>query len=293
MQRSVLGSGSCSAGSAAALATVLGLLVAPVLAQQAPELPQPSPKARVEQRVGVTDFAVEYSSPGVKGRKIWGELVPYDQLWRTGANAPTKLVASRDFMFGGKKVPAGTYSVFTIPGKDSWTVILNSNTKAGTREYDQKQDVARVNVKAATAPARERMVFLFSETTDDATRMDLEWETLRISVPITVDTSAQARASIDKTLDDAWRPHFVSARYLLDTGGDLKQAMTYVDTSIAIKPTWSNTWVQAQILAKQGKSSEAIAAAERAQTLGKDDPVFQEFFKPQVVKAIADWKKPS
>ncbi len=265
-----------------------------VHAQAAPELPQPSPHARVEQRVGLTDFAVDYSSPGVKGRKIWGGLVPYDQLWRTGANASTTFKASRDFTFGGTVVPAGTYSVFTIPGKKTWTVILNSNLKvAVTQGYDQKDDVARVSVEPQSAPSRERLAFEFSDTTDDSTRLDLDWEKLRVSVPITVGTTAQARTNIDKALDDAWRPHFASARWLLDNNGDLTQALGYIDTSIAIKPTWWNNWVKAQILAKQGHTTEAVAAAEQAQTLGSGDPVFENFFKGDVAKAIAEWKKKS
>lgn len=267
----------------------------PAFAQQTPpELPQASPKARVEQQVGLTQFAVTYNSPGVKGRTVWGDLVPYDELWRTGANAATTLEASRDFTFGGTKVPAGTYALYTIPGKTSWTVILNKNPGAsGTRGYDKKNDVARVTVTPATAPARERLAFLFADTTDDATRLDLEWDTLRVSVPVTVDTQAQAMANIDKALGDAWRPHFASARYLLDSGGNLDQAIGYIDTSIAIKPTWWNTWVKAQILGKQGKRSEAVAAAEEAQKLGQGDEIFEGFFKTPVAEAIAGWKKPS
>ncbi len=280
------------------LAATFGiLLLAPidrVYAQAAPELPQPSPKARIEQRVGLTDFAVDYSSPGVKGRKIWGGLVPYDQLWRTGANAATTLKASRDFTFGGTAVPAGTYSVFTIPGKETWTVILNTNTKvAATQGYEQKDDVARVSVKPESAPLRERLAFQFSDTTDDTTRLDLDWEKLRVSVPITVGTAAQARANIDKALDDAWRPHFASARWLLDNNGDLTQALGYIDTSIAIKSTWWNNWVKAQILAKQGHTADAVAAAEQAQVLGSGDQVYEGFFKGEVAKAMAEWKKKS
>src|SRR3954471_1165981 len=94
------------------------------------ETPAPSPRARVEQRVGITDVSIDYSSPGVKGRKIWGEVVPYDKTWRAGANAPTKLTVSRDVSFGGAPVPAGTYSLFMIPGKASWTVLLNKNVTA-------------------------------------------------------------------------------------------------------------------------------------------------------------------
>lgn len=276
---------------AAAIAGTLALSFA-AFAQSAPELPQLSPKARVEQRVGLTDFAVEYSSPGVKGRKIWGGLVPYDELWRTGANAATKLEASRDFTFGGKPVPAGTYALYTIPGKSSWTVLLNTNANAaGTRGYDEKNDVVRVTVKPETAPPCERMTFLFTNTTDDGSRLDLEWAKLRVSVPLTVDTRAEVRANIEKAIDEAWRPHFASARWLLDHGGDLDQALAYINTSISIKSTWWNNWVKAQVLAKQGKAADAVAAAEQAQALGKDDPVFEGFFKGQVAKAIAEWKK--
>lgn len=261
-------------------------------AQSSLETPAPSPKAKVEQRVGVTDLAVEYSSPAVKGRKIWGALVPLDQLWRTGANAATKLTASRDFTVGGKQVPAGSYALYTIPGKTSWTVILNSNwNTGGTNGYDQKNDVARFTVKPEPAPYRERLAFIFSETTDDRVRLDLEWEKLRVSIPITLDTQAHVLASIDKTLADTWRPHFGSARWLLESGGDLDRALVYVDTSIQIKATWWNHWVKAQILAKKGKAADAVAIAEKATELGKGDTVFEGFFKADVTKAIEDWKK--
>jgi hypothetical protein len=279
----------------ATVAAALALAPDHAVAQPGPpELPQPSPQASVSQRVGVTDFSVSYSSPGVKGREIWGGLVPYGELWRSGANAPTKLEASHDFTFGGKPVPAGTYAVLTIPTKSTWTVILNKNVKLqGTRGYEEKDDVARVTVTPAASPPRERLTFLFADTTDDATRLDLEWEKLRVSVPIQVDTKGYARANIDKAVDEAWRPHFVSARYLLDNSGDLAQALGYVDTSIEIKPTWWNNWVRAQILAKQGKPADAVAAAERAQELGKGDPVFEGFFKDTVSTSVADWKKQS
>ena len=261
------------------------------LAQSA-EIPAPSPKAKVEQRVGLTDFSVDYSSPGVKGRKIWGGLVPLNELWRTGANAATKLTASRDFTFGDKTVPAGTYSLLTIPGASSWTVILNKKLDlGGTTGYDQKDDVARVEVAPATAGPRERLAFLFSDTTDDGTRLDLEWEALRVSVPIKVDTKTQVRAGIDKSLGDAWRPHFAAGRYLLDSGGDLDTALQYLDTSIGIKSTWNNNWIRAQVLAKKGRPADAVVAAQKALELGKNDEAFQNNFKADVEKAVGDWKK--
>jgi len=267
----------------------------PAAAQPSPpELPQASPNASVMQQVGLTKFTVTYSSPGVKGRTIWGEVVPYDELWRIGANLATQVEATRDFTLGGSKVSAGTYALYTIPGKTTWTVILNKNPGAGgTRGYDEKNDVARVTVTPTQSPARERLAYLFADTTDDGTRLDLEWDTLRVSVPIKVDTQQQAMSNIDKALADAWRPHFTSARYLLDSGGDLKTALGYIDTSISIKSTWWNNWTKAQILAKQGKKAEAVVAAEQAQKLGQGDEVYDGFFKDQIAKSIAEWKKPS
>jgi hypothetical protein len=254
-------------------------------------MPAPSPKAKVEQRVGITDFSVDYSSPGVKGRKIFGGLVPYDKMWRTGANASTKLTASRDFTIGSTTVPKGTYSVFTIPGAASWTVILNKNAEASTDEYDAKDDAARVTVTPDAIPARERMTFIFSNTTDDATRLDLEWDTLRVSIPIKLDTRAQVMAGIDETLAEAWRPYYQAGRYLVESGGNVDTALGYLDTSIGIKSNWWNNWWRAQALAKKGKTADAIAAGEKTLELGKGNETFENFFKADVQKTVDGWKK--
>jgi hypothetical protein len=273
--------------------TCLLATAAAATAQQAsPDLPQPSPKARVEQRIGLTDFSVDYSSPGVKGRKIWGELVPFDRPWRTGANAATKLTASRDFTFAGKPVPAGSYALYTIPGKTSWTVVLNSSTEAwGNDGFDTKKDLMRATVTPTPIKGRERLTFVFSDTSDEGARLELEWEKLRVTIPIQVATKAQVLTSIDKAVDDAWRPHFASARYLLENNGDLAKALGYIDQSIAIKATWWNHWVRAQILAKQNRSQDAVATAEKAVQLGTGDRVFESFFKEEVTKTVASWKK--
>lgn len=278
--------------SLALAASLLLTLATGAAAQQSPELPQPSPKAKVEQRVGVTDLAVEYSSPGVKGRQIWGGLLPYDVPWRTGANAPTRLTVSKDFTFVGKAVPAGSYALYTIPGKASFTVILSNSTEGWGGGYPANTEVARVTVKPVKlVKPRERLSFIFSETTDAATRLDLEWERLRLSMPIELETSKHALANIEKAVDDAWRPHFAGARYLLENNGDLTKALAYADASIAIKATWWNHWVRAQILAKQGKTADAIAAAAKTEELGKGDRVFEGFFKADLSKLVEGWKK--
>lgn len=270
---------------------VVSLSALPALAQSAPEVPSPSPKARVEQRVGITDLSVEYSSPGVKGRKIWGGLVPYGKVWRTGANSATKLTASREFTIGGKKLAAGSYAIATIPAQGSWTVVLHTDVAGNGTQLDPAKEVARFTVKPTTLPAaRERMSFLFSDTTDDSTNLDLEWEKLRVRLPIRLDTRAHVMAGVDKAVSDAWRPQFVAARYLLDTGGDLDRALELVTGSIAIKATWWNHWIKAQILGKQGKKADALAAAQKAQSLGGGDRIYEDFYKEQVASAIRGWK---
>jgi hypothetical protein len=152
----------------------------------------PSPGAKVSQQVGTAEVTIEYSSPGVKKRKIWGELVPYDKLWRTGANASNKLTLTKDMTIGGKPVPAGTYNLLTIPGKKSWTVLINKDTtlNASMDKHNEALDVAKFTVTPKAIPFRERMAFIFSDVTDDSVTLDLEWEKVRISIPIKVSANS-------------------------------------------------------------------------------------------------------
>jgi hypothetical protein len=272
------------------LVLALSCLATIASAQAVPELPQPSLKARTEQRVGLTDVAIDYSSPGVKGRKIWGPVVPYDKVWRAGANAATKLIVSRDIKFGNAAVPAGSYSLFMIPGKASWTVMLNKNLTATQDNHDAKDDVARITVKPAVLPAlRERLRYTLDDTQDDRTVLNMEWERVRIQVPITVDTRGQVAASIEKAIGDVWRPHFVAANYLFGTG-QLDRALELVNKSIGFQPTWRAEWLRAQIQQKKGNKAEARASASRAQELGKGDTVFEQNVKADLLKTIASWK---
>jgi hypothetical protein len=146
----------------------------------------PSPAAKVSQQVGTAEVSIEYSSPGVKKRKIWGELVPYDKMWRTGANASNKLTLTKDMTIGGKPVPAGTYNLLTIPGKKSWTIFINKDTtlNANVEKHSDALDVAKFTVTPKAIPFRERLAFIFSDVTDDSVNLDLEWEKVRVSIPI-------------------------------------------------------------------------------------------------------------
>jgi len=280
---------SLAAASLLAASSVI-LPATPASAQLA--LPQASPAAKVEQQVGVSQVAVSYSSPGVKGRQIWGGLVPYGEVWRTGANQATTLTVSHDFTFGGKSVPAGTYAIFTIPGESSWTVGLNTNSNAwGTFAYDAKNDVARVEVQPQTlADSRERLTFLFADADENQANLVLEWEKLRISVPVAVDTPSLVTASLQRAVAEAWKPTFETANWLLTHDGDLKEALANANASIAIQSNWRNHWVKAQIQAKAGKRSDAIKTAKLAQKLGKDDRIYG-FYADQIATAISGWQK--
>ena len=256
-----------------------------------PELPRPSPSAKVSQVIGLTEISVDYSSPAVKGRKIWGALVPYDQMWRTGANQATKITVSRDLTLGDKPVPAGTYALFTIPTKGAWTVILNKKAdQSGTaRDYKPELDLVRFQVHAKPVPHRERMAFLFSDFTDDKGSLDLEWEKLRVSIPIKVNTGEQAMANIAKGIDGAWRTYANAARYLLETKKDYATGLKYIDQSLALNEDWFNLWIKASLLAAKGDVKEATAVGEKAYQLGQKAEFF--FLEPEVKKTLAEWKK--
>ena len=259
-------------------------------AQAVIETPAPSPKARVEQRVGITDVSIDYSSPGVKGRKIWGDVVPYDKVWRAGANAPTKLTVSRDFAFGGTAIKAGSYSVFVTPGKKTWAVALNTDLTATQDSHDDKNDVVRVTVTPQALPAvRERLLYMFTDTQDDRVNVDLEWERVRIRVPLTIDTKTFVTAGLEKAVAEAWRPHATAANYYFEHG-DLPRAQTLIDKSIAIESNWRNEWLRARIQGKKGNKAEATASANRALSLGKGDQNFENNVQPDIVKALASWK---
>ena len=274
-------------------AAALVLAAAPLAAQF--EAPLPSPKAGVTQRVGVTDFSVSYSRPGVKGRVIWGGLVPYDKPWRTGANRATTLTFSDEIEVEGKKLPAGTYSIVTIPGKESWTVAFNKDLDLWFKtEYDEKKDALRVVVKpVAFWEAVESFTIVFRNVTNDGADLSFVWEKLLVPVRIKVDTKAivlaKGRAAVAGAKADDFETPLAVGRYFFNEKlGDPGEAMKDVQRSVAAKKGYSNTALMARILAADGKTAEAIKTGEEAVALGKaspDKPNMEAF-----EKTLAEWK---
>jgi hypothetical protein len=268
---------------------VLACTFAPPVAAQQLDLPRLSPGAKVSQVVGLTEISVDYSSPAVRGRVIYGGLVPYGKLWRTGANQATKLTVTKDVLIDRKTVPAGTYALFTIPGKQAWTVIMNKNpNQGGTADYKQELDLLRFQVKPHAAPKREHMTFIFADTTEDSTSLDLEWAGLRVSIPIKAHTAKQVAATLKAIEESGGRPFVMAARYLLDAKKDYDRAMKLVERSLMLKEEWLGLWTKAQLLAAKGKAKSACPVAQKAKALGEKAPFYP--LADEVKKALADWK---
>jgi len=288
------------------LVSVLGLafaLAAPAIAKSAAtpaaapvtslDLPRESPIGKVSQQVGLTEIAVEYGSPAVKGRKIWGAAVPYDKLWSLGAYQATKIRFSRDVTVGDKPVPAGTYALFAIPSKSAWTLVLNKNADqlGSGHDYKSELDVARVQVHPKAGALHERLGFSFATFTDDEASLEIAWEKLSVAIPIHLNTTEEVLSNIS-ALDNTWRAYANAARYMLETKKDYDVGIRYIDQSVTLKEDWYNLWIKALLLAAKSNYKDAETAGERAFELGlkANDTFFPE---AEIKKALADWGQKS
>ena len=279
--------------------TLLAIMIAATVATAVPaladlDLPRPSPKATAAQTVGVTDITIAYCRPSVRGRVIWGGLVPYDQVWRTGANEATTITFSDEVAIEGHELPAGTYGLFTIPGKDEWTVIFNKGAKQwGAYDYKQADDVLRVKVKPQQAAFTEVMTFGFPTVTIDSTTVALTWDKLEVQFTLHVATVPKVLAAARKAVADAkpddWRTPYRAAVFCLDNEVSLNEAKGWIDKSVAVKETMANLTARARLLALQGKKADAIAMAKKAIEVGKAADAKAD--TSSVEKLIADWQK--
>jgi hypothetical protein len=239
----------------------------PVFAQL--ELPRPSPESKVKQKVGITEVKVTYSSPGVKGRKIWGELVPFGTVWRTGANEATEVSFSTDVKVNGKELKAGTYSFFTLPGQTEWKVMFNSRTGISGTDYKPETDVLTLNVKPMSGEFRERMAFLIENNTNSSADLVLHWEKLRLVLNLEVNTAEMVMMNAEKEIDGLWSTPFQAANYCLQNDMNLEQGMEWINLSTLLKETYWNMRVKAQLEAKMGKKDAAVKTMTAAIQLGE------------------------
>ena len=236
----------------------------------AQDMPQPSPAASVMQRVGLTDITVNYSRPGVKGRMIFGDLVPYGEMWRTGANKATAITFSTDAKIAGQDIKAGTYSLFTIPNEDEWVIIFNKDTELwGTGGYTQRNDAMRARVNPTKGEFAERFTISIDNITDNSADLILAWSTTKVVIPVTVPTEQLVEASMKKGLADAAR----ACRSAAEHHAKIKEydkALMYIDQSIALNNYWYTNWMKAEIMAQSGDKKGAKKQAELALQMGEE-----------------------
>jgi hypothetical protein len=246
---------------------VAATLLAPALQAQELAFPAASPAATVTQRVGLTDVEIQYSRPGAKGRVIFGDLVPFGEVWRTGANAATKISFSTDVKLGGQAVPAGTYSLFTIPEAKEWTVILNKVAdQFGAFSYDAAQDLLRVKAPVVALPAPlESFTIGVDELGTHSAMLTLAWEKTAVRVPIEIDLVAQMVPKIKAAMAaEGKKPYLQAAMFYYDNDLDLGQAKQWMEAAIQEQPeppTWM-VYRHGLILKKAGDKAGALASAK-------------------------------
>ena len=259
----------------------------------AQDMPQPSPNASVMQRVGLTDITVAYSRPAVNKRVIFGDLVPFGELWRTGANKITNITLSTDANLGGQDLKAGTYSLLTVPEADQWTIIFNKNTEMwGTGGYKQSDDAMRVRVPVGQGPFTERFTISIENMTDNSADLIFMWSTTKVVVPITVDTDKMVEAGLNKALMDAART-CRSAAEASQKAKDYDKALMYIDQSIALNNYWYTNWIKAEILAEKGDKKGAKAQGDLAIKMGEEYYAARNepfTYKDGLVKEMSAWK---
>jgi len=249
-----------------------------VVAAQAQQIqmPQASPSATVGQKIGLTDVKIEYSRPSVKGRKIFGELVPFGQVWRTGANAATLVTFSSDVKVEGKDVPKGTYALYAIPDKNDWTFILSNNTKLwGSIGYNQEDDVARFSVKSAkTGKKYETMEISFVDLTDTGASLAIKWENTSARFRVETEVDPIVMKQIQELVIDQQPEnpglYYQAANYYFTNKKDMNLALDWITTSVQNDPKYWTMHLKAKIENELGLKKEARESAQRSLDMARE-----------------------
>lgn len=241
---------------------------------QSIKTPQPSTAQTIKQDFGLGTIELSYSRPNMKGRKIYGDLVPFGNVWRTGANNATTLTFSDEVMIGGTKVPAGKYGLLTIPDKDNWTVIVSKQTDVSSpADYKQESDVVRIPLKTTqiNSDPFETFTMQFTNVKASSIQLAITWDKTRVILPITTDVETKVMAQINNAMNKDNKPYFASAMYYMDNGKDMNQALSWLDKALEQNP--KAFWVhhqRANALAKLGKKDDAKMAANKSIELAKE-----------------------
>ncbi|AEV96809.1 Tetratricopeptide TPR_2 repeat-containing protein [Niastella koreensis GR20-10] len=237
--------------------------------------PAPSSTQTIKQDFGLGSIELSYSRPGMKGRKIFGDLVPFGKVWRTGANGATTLTFADEVSIGGTKIPAGKYGLLTIPDKDSWTIIITKQLDVTQpAAYKQENDVVRVQAKPMSVKDKaENFTMQFANVTSSTIELHMMWDKTEVVLPVTTDVDSKVMAQINEALktDDAKTPYFNAALYYMDNGKDLNKALEWFNKSVQQNPKafWAY-YQRANCMAKLGKKQDAIESANKSIELAKE-----------------------
>lgn len=260
------------------MATGAALLLSTVGFAQGVKVPAPSPLQTVKQAFGLSEISIEYSRPSMKGRVVFGNLVPFGKVWRTGANGATKITFGDDVKIDGTALTAGTYAIYTIPNKDSWEIMFYKDLTLGgnVAEYKKENEVAKLVVKTkALSEKMECFTIDISDITGNTANINFSWESTKVSFAVSTDIDAKIMKSIETNVINDNRPYFQAASYFYETGKDLIKANEWIDKAIASNPkAYWMVMLKAKIQAKQNDKKGAIASAEKVVSLateGKND----------------------
>ena len=238
-------------------------------------VPQASPAASVAQTVGVTDIKISYHRPAVNKRKVWGGLVPYNEVWRAGANENTTITFSTDVAVAGQKLPAGTYGLHMLPTEKDWSVIFSKQAAAwGSFSYDQKEDALRITATPQPAEFQERLGYTLEEPTDNSVQVAMRWEKVRVAFPVTVETPQVVVESLRRELRGlprfSWQGWNQAAAYCLRNNVNLDEALEWANQSVGIAENFTNLRTKAGLLEKKGDTKEAEALRAKSLRLANE-----------------------
>lgn len=270
---------------------ILAAVSLPALAQI--NTPQPSPLGTITQKVGLTDISINYSRPGVKDRKIFGELVPFGEMWRVGANASTKIKFSDNVSIQGQDVPAGEYALYMIPRADKWTVVIHKNiTYWGVGDkYTEEEDLMRFDVVPTKYPVKiETLTFNIADVKNDECTIEMLWENTGISFAVNTQVDAKVMAEIaEKMKGVSASTYYQAARYYLENDKDIDQALEWINKALVDNEKFWIVRQKALILEKMERYPEAIAAAELSKKLAEEAK--NSHYVMLNEKSIAEWQK--
>jgi hypothetical protein len=238
------------------------------------KFPSPSPEQMIHQDFGLSSIDISYSRPSVKGRKIFGDLVPYDKAWRTGANGPTTITFGDEVIIGGKTISPGKYGFIAIPGKTSWTLVITKQLDiVSSADYKQENDVVRVSCKPVTLPKKiETFSMQFENFTASSCELSLTWEKTAVALPIKADLDKKVMEGIDKAMSENDPPYFQAAYYYFSNNKDLHKAEEWAKKATGKDPdAYYMFYLLAQIQAKLGEKENAIASANKSIELSKQN----------------------